>query len=91
MIATLIKIRDCLRTFFTFNCHLTIVLFLPVLLYLQLILLQTFILTVACSSTGYGCSGAVNADRVVSMYAGAMMSLQGSDEFVPNDKRRAAR
>jgi hypothetical protein len=91
MIALLIKIRDCLRTFFTFNCHLTIVLFLPVLLYLQLLLVQTTILTVACSFSGYGCSGAVNADKVVAMYAGAMMSLNSSDEYVPTDKRRAAR
>lgn len=71
--------------------HTTAIVFLPVTILLVLGALQTTTLTLTCNTIGMGCPYALSSDKLVSMYAGAMMSLQGSDEFVPNDKRRAAR
>ena len=69
----------------------TLIVFMPVTALGVLIGTQTAVFTGVCYVSGYACPYALSSDKLVSMYAGAMMSLQGSDEYSPNDKRRAAR
>lgn len=69
----------------------TLIVFMPVTVLAVLIGTQTAVFTGVCYTTGYACPYALSSDKLVAMYAGAMMSLQGSDEYTVNDKRRAAR
>lgn len=48
-------------------------------------------LTATCYFFNMGCAYGVTPDKLVSVYAGLMMSLSDSDEYTVNDKRRAAR
>jgi hypothetical protein len=88
---TLNTLYATLRSVGRWLYHTTAIVFLPVTILLVLGALQTTTLTLTCNTIGMGCPYALSSDKLVSMYAGAMMSLQGSDEFVPNDKRRASR
>lgn len=88
---TLNNLYATLRSIGRWLYHTTAIVFLPVTILLVLGALQTTTLTLTCNTVGMGCPYALSSDKLVAMYAGAMMSLQGSDEYTVNDKRRAAR
>lgn len=70
----------------------TLIVFMPVTVLGVLVGTQTAVFTGACYLSGYACDYALSSDKVVAMYAGAMMSLSGPEEYyAPADKRRASR
>ncbi len=84
-------LKQRLAALWSWTYHTTAIVFMPITILLMLGALQTTALTITCNSIGMGCPYAISSDKLVAMYAGAMMSLNGSEEYVPTDKRRAAR
>ena len=71
--------------------HTGAIVLYPVILLAILSAIQTLTLTATCNIAGMGCPYAISSDKLVAMYAGAMMSLSDDGEHVVADKRRASR
>lgn len=84
-------LRQRLQALHNWIYHTGAIVFYPVILLAILSAIQTLTLTATCNVAGLGCPYAISSDKLVAMYAGAMMSLNGSDEYVPTDKRKALR
>ena len=68
--------------------HTTAIVFMPITILLMLAALQTTTLTVTCNVAGMGCPYAISSDKIVAMYAGAMMSLSEQQEYVPGKQAK---
>ncbi len=68
--------------------HTGAIVIYPVLVYAILSALQTTALTVTCGFVGMGCPYAMSGDKLVTMYAGAMMSLSETQEYVPGKQAK---
>ena len=79
-----------LQALWHWTYHTTAIVFMPITILLMLGALQTTALTITCNTVGMGCPYAISSDKLVAMYAGAMMSLSESGEYT-TDKRRASK